>query len=439
MTYLKSIGVNEAYGETYVYKQARKCKKDSNIISSNLFDHLRFPVHWSCGITLDQCIDTPMHQIFQGVVKSIMEKTIEWLASNYKAFGDIINPKLTELHDLGINWCRMEKLMRGRNYTLGGWQAEQYVAFSRCISIFYGSIRDIVGDKELGIDEHECTIQSLLCLITRLMSNKLFDSKLLLNYTKVFLSSCDMFENKAYLMNGDDTMWYSKGNFLSLLNLPCQVAKFGNVRMYWEGTRERSIQQIKPFLINIRHTSSYFKTKLTYMYVNETLDTINKEIIASATTSHTYDSSTHYEKYSSFKIYGVHENVADLIASGKVISALYISLNESEHKFYICKRTDSPRTCVLFQILFNDKEGFNKCGMWYAPISLAVFPVRESWSQPDIDAMADDYVILCPCISANDSFRLSYAVISRSWKYRNKHNDLSLPLLSQTLFELSIE
>ena len=175
------------------------------------------------------------------------------------------------------------------------------------------------------------------------------------------------------------------------------------------------------------------------MYVNETLDTINKEIIASATTSQTYDTSPHYEKYSSFKTYGVNENMEYLIASGKVISALYISINDTEHKFYLCKRTASPNTCVLFQILQNDNEGFNKCGMWYAPISLSVFPLREFWSQHDIDSMADDYVILCPCISANDSFRLSYAVISRSWKYRNKHNDLSLPLLSQTLFELSIE
>ena len=158
MTYLKSIGINEAYGNDNVYQKAMDCRRNKTLSSSSLFDHLIFPMHWSSGLLLYQCIDTPMHQLFQGVVKSIMELTMSWLTqkntSHYKAFGDYVNNTLYDIHELKIDWCRMEKFMRGRNYTLGGWQAEQFVAFSRCITIVYGSIRDVVGDDEVGIDEH---------------------------------------------------------------------------------------------------------------------------------------------------------------------------------------------------------------------------------------------------------------------------------------------
>ena len=90
--------------------------------------------------------------------------------------------------------------MRGRSYTLGGWQAEQYVAFTRCIILLYSAIRDIVGDTKVGIGEHECMIQALSCSISHLMCDMDVESTLLLKYIKIFLSSCDMFEHKGYIM-----------------------------------------------------------------------------------------------------------------------------------------------------------------------------------------------------------------------------------------------
>ena len=440
MTYLKSIGVNETYGEQHVYRRARSCRNDLSINDSTIYDHLMFPIHWTSGITLDQCIDTPMHQIFQGVVKSIMEKTNEWLSSHYKAFGDHVNPTLIQMHDLGIDWLRIERFMRGRNYTLGGWQAEQFVAFSRIICVIYGTIQDIVRDDELGLNEHECMIQALWCMIMRLMTNTNDHELLVINYVKIFLSACDMFERKAYLMNDDDAMWFSKGNFLSLLNLPSQIAKFGSLRMYWEGSRERSIQQIKPFLTNIRQTSSYYKTKLTYMYVNETLDTINNEILEHLPHTSQYNMHREYEKYSAFKTYSSSDDISLMASSGKVISVLYLSLNSKANKFYVCQRALSPRTCMLHEISFQDNFGFNKCGIWYAPIRLIpVVAEGYSFSQRDVNSMADDYGILCPCISKSETLRLAYTVICQSWKYRSRHNELIHPSLSTNLFCSTIQ
>ena len=263
MVYLKSIGVNESYGNSAVYQKAIDCRRDKSITAYSLFNHLSFPVHWSYGISLDQCIDTPMHQIFQGIVKSIMETAMSWLThkdnAQYKAFGDFVNVSMFHIQQLNLDWCRIEKFMKGRSYTLGGWQAEQFIAFTRVIIVICGAVCDVVGDSEVGIDEFECMIQTLLCLTSCLISNVHIDRNTFLAYIKLFLSACDLFENKVYIMHNNDAMWYSKGNFLSLLNLPSQVLKFGNLRYYWEGSRERSIQQIKPYLINIRLTSPFSK------------------------------------------------------------------------------------------------------------------------------------------------------------------------------------
>ena len=443
MSYLKSIGINESYGKTYIYQTAIRCKRNPSISLSSIYDHIKYPVHWTSGITLDQCIDTPMHQLFQGVVKSIMEKTMSWLTkknnAHYKAFGDFVNFTLLQIHKLNIDWCRMEKLMRGRSYTLGGWQAEQYVAFTRCSIVIYSAITDIVGNDEVGIDEHECMIQAMLCFISRLMSNVPIDSDIQMHYIKLFLSACDAFENKAYVMNGDDHMWFSKGNFLSLLNLPSQISKFGSVRLFWEGSRERSIQQIKPFLINIRQTSSYFKTKLTRMYVKETLDSINEELLLHAVDDTESNRPKHYDRYSSFKTYSTFEDIDSLVGTGKVLSVVYLSIRRKECRFYICQHSTVPKKCILYQISFCDDQGFNKGGIWYAPIEMAVSNVGEEWTQSEIDNNAEDYGILCPCITSNYRLRLSYCVICKSWKYRNKYNALSLPNISYNLFRSTFD
>ena len=264
------------------------------------------------------------------------------------------------------------------------------------------------------------------------------DPILLQRYVKIFLSACDMFECKAYVMNGVDAMWYTKGNFLSLLNIPSQVSKFGSVRMYWEGSRERSIQQIKPFLINIRQTPSYFSKKLTYMYVNETLDTINKDILAHVPEIHTSNTNQEYDKHSSFKTYSASDDINALVSSGKVMSVVYLSL-PSNNKFYICQRTRTPNKCVLFQVLFVDNDGFNRCGMWYAPIEVSLVNNDGIYTQNEVHLMSEDFAILCPCITNNEVLKLSYTVICKSWRYRNKYNELMLPSLSTNFFRSTID
>ena len=181
-------------------------------------------------------------------------------------------------------------------------------------------------------------------------------------------------------MHNDEAMWYARGNFLSLLNLPQQVEKFGNIRLYWEGSRERSIQQIKPYMIKMRYTASFFKTKLTHMYVSQTLRTINSELIDEFPNDSSHPTEQHYERYSSFKVYSFYEDIEQLVSYGKALSVVYMSLNNNNRKFYICQRTQNANQCMLYEISFIEEYGFNKCGIWYAPIEICVVNVGAEMS-----------------------------------------------------------
>ena len=437
LTYMKSIGINEKYTVDYIYTVAVSLRKQNiSLTSSNITNYIQFPIHWTFDIDLDQCIDTPMHHLFQGIMKSVMELTIDWLSRKdgpqYKQFGDYVKKIMSDLHLIPLDWFKMEPFTGGRSYGLGGWQAEQYVAFSRCLLLLYGSIRDIVGDSELGINEFECLIQALHCLICRLMSNDESESIFIMDYVKNFLSCCDSFENCIYNLDetNSESIWVTKGNFLSLLNLQSQIEKFGSIRCYWEGSRERSIQLIKQYLINMRSTTSYYKTKLNHMYVSQTLKIITED----QDSKYVPNASHQYSKFSSFKIYSVHDVLGQMISFRQVISAVFLKYNSVVSKLYICQR-NNPRTCLLYLITFNDEEGFNKCGIWYAPIEITVANVDDELTQKQINNLASDYAILCPCVSDDPYLSTCYSVLYKSWKYRNRNRTQSFPYLSKNMFD----
>ena len=430
MSYMKSMGINDKYSTEKIYSVATSLRRSKVPLSSSTIDnYISFPIHWTCGIELDQCIDTPMHHLFQGIVKSVMELTIDWLSRKdgpqYKEFGDYVDKTMSDFHQLSLDWCKLETFSGGRNYTLGGWQAEQYVAFSRCILILYSAVRDIVGASELGINAYECLIQSLHCLLSRLMSDDESESMLILDYVKCFLSCCDTFERTIYNFEGSSSepIWATKGNFLSLLNLHSQVEKFGSIRCYWEGSRERSIQLIKPYLINMRSTTSYYRTKLNHMYVSQTLKNMTMED----------DRRMVKTKYSSFKVYSVHDVLSQMITFQQVLSAVLMPYEALEGKLYICQR-NNPRTCLLYLVTFNDDNGFNKCGVWYAPMEITVANVDDELSQEQIQRRSIDFAILCPCLSDDSDLRTCYAVLYKNWKYRSRHGTQSFPKLSKHLF-----
>ena len=170
------------------------------------------------------------------------------------------------------------------------------------------------------------------------------------------------------------------------------------------------------------------------MYVSQTLDQINAELTSEFPNEDNHPCQQLYERYSSFKVYSVSDDIEQLVVYGKVISVVYMSLDYDKPSFFICQHSSIPKTCVTFKVKFLDDFGFNKCGVWYAPIEISLSTEGEQMTQEDINNSSSLYGILCPCVSRSLHLRHSYAVICNNWKYRDKHNVISLPEVSMNLF-----
>ena len=94
------------------------------------------------------------------------------------------------------------------------------------------------------------------------------------DYIKIFLSCCHIYYSVFYGSNESDSKknpFWNNPNFLSLLNLPKQIHQFGSLRLHWEGIHERYIQNIKPYLKNMRTATSFLITKLDHIHKNNIL------------------------------------------------------------------------------------------------------------------------------------------------------------------------
>ncbi len=130
-----------------------------------------------------------------------------------------------------------------------------------------------------------CIVYSMYVTVAHLLSWHQTSSQLQLQHTKLFLDCCHQFCKATH----DDTIkpfWLSKGNHVTLLNLPEQIERFGPSRDYWDGTRERSIQLIKQKLVNMLCMQTYMSGKLTEIHQSIVLDWImqNLDLLVTAPT-----------------------------------------------------------------------------------------------------------------------------------------------------------
>ena len=65
-----------------------------NLSDDEIIPEYKYPPMWDCPIDLKQFIDAPMHLIFQGIVKSLLEMISDWLSglSYHRSFCQIIPP-----------------------------------------------------------------------------------------------------------------------------------------------------------------------------------------------------------------------------------------------------------------------------------------------------------------------------------------------------------
>ena len=137
-----------------------------------------------------------------------------------------------------------------------------------------------------------------------------------------------------------------------------------------------------------------------------------------------------YDRFLSFNIYSHSIDLFQLLEGRKPLSAIVLEEDEIRDCFYLCQKQKDNSKIVLREIKFDDKEGFNKCGLWYAPINLTVSFSNKELSKENIDINVIDYALLIPCISSHEELNSCYTVVTKKWKTRITAAKLAFPALS---------
>ena len=79
--YMQSVRISKSYYTPHILN-AIQTLIGNTTYDDVVCDALFLPTNWTSIIQLDQYIDTPMHLLFQGVVKSVIEFSFSLLASH---------------------------------------------------------------------------------------------------------------------------------------------------------------------------------------------------------------------------------------------------------------------------------------------------------------------------------------------------------------------
>lgn len=425
--YLKVLGVSSSLCDTII----EYCLKSTNENTSytTFYNSLPVPDIWLDKILeIDQFVETPMHHLFEGIVKSLLEVTMEFLKyfKSWSKYCERINPILDDIDSLKCDFCRIEAFWHSKtDYKPSGWIAENYLGYSRILLILTMHMESIIHANEKGFKEYKCMIQSSFVLISHLMTRAFVSVNTIEDIIKIFLYSCHNFDITFGYSVGNIPFWYKKSNFVSLLNLPEQITTYGPIHLYWEGVKERYIQYVKPILKNKRKTVSFLSTKVHQLLQNNALDLLKNRF-----SKHTPKV---YSRYNNIYVFSTNKDLEEKINNGESFSVMIRKTHVIEI-FAICKKND---TFGCYPLIFDDNQGFHKYNLWFAPLNIKKGPSRMEIHKETI-ASSQDYAGLLVSFQAEKNLyekNIYYTLLSSDWSTRSQTGLLELPSLSRELFE----
>ena len=147
--YFRLVGISTSYFDSIV--QLVETYKKHLPVSKSILDVIKLPTMWNSIFRLEQCIDTPMHLLFQGITKSLIDECREYLKFHkvWSVFGRHCNAIMDDIFSVQIAFCKIESFNGGHEFTTGGWIAETYLGFARVSSVLYSLCTEILPSKRL--------------------------------------------------------------------------------------------------------------------------------------------------------------------------------------------------------------------------------------------------------------------------------------------------
>jgi hypothetical protein len=377
------------------------------------------PQSWQTDVSLDMFIEAPMHLLFLGIVKSTMEVSDIYM-KQYRLgnkFMSHANTYIAQLEKFHLDFLQIRPLPN-TNYL-----SEWCLGMARVFPYIYGMVTTAIEPTIHYGDKYMCMIYSMYVMISHLMTRCHTSSQQQLQYIKLFLDCCHQF-CKATHDESIIPFWLSKGNYVTLLNLPEQIEKFGPLRDYWDGSRERYIHLIKKKLVNMRHTSSFMSSKLTEVHQSNVLDWIMHDLdppVTASTVSHN----------TVFYTYASKAMIMDNLKGGKIISGYY---HPQYPKHVIVAYREANK--MLGLIALHADIGINEqyeSGMYFCKFSEDM-PLAASSPRQYICENVTVGAIMLPFINSNEEFQMQYSVIYSDWDILKSNGDKGLPQISYDIF-----
>jgi hypothetical protein len=218
-------------------------------------------------------------------------------------------------------------------------------------------------------------------------------------------------------------------NYISLLNYTELTEEYGPPRLYWEGPREKFIQNLKPFLSGVRNNSGFFQTKLLRVYQKEAL----LQLMV-GTEEDTNNTGTHRQRYTFARTYKSLAFLKSHINRQYTFSGIIVSGSV----YAIVK----AKNCLnLHQIMFADADtGRFTAGLYFAHTSLALDPttfngIVDLKDRQTIRELADSSCVMLPFPKAADEIVIEHTpfctAFSSNWRERVGHHNWELPQLAK--------
>ena len=429
--YLKSCCVpDRAIDRMYTKfnKMSEDEDKDGVMVQSD--DYI--PFIWLSKVTMSTWIDAGMHHIFHGIVARIMLLMEEVFTDEDKktTYEDIVNPYLLEIKALRLDWMHVKTLPKTQ------WLAEDELGFARIMCFAYGQfflnvpLRQSSTMSQGSLLSIRQMLSALMVMISLLMSPRDPNVQQIDRHIKFFLSCCQRFCD-LYFSPEKLPFWANTSNFPSLLNLPAQIARFGPIRWYWEGTRERFIQTVKKVLVSMRKTTSYFVRKMELMQKLTTMSWMADRIRRQ----------NKGQKKEYPRLYFRYESMVEIeekLREGQVLSGLTTMKDEHNHledHIWLVFGKQGSKVSIVPLRRNDDGETETLIGFSYHPYELEKDTVIENMTTEDLKRNTSDYCVMLPFVrEKDDHFSNQYAVVFDDWDVIDAHGEKNLPILCRIEF-----
>lgn len=389
------------------------------------------------GYEIKIFLDTGMHLICHGIIGTLIELAESVLAEHklWTSFQNFANPILSQIADMRIDWCKMKTLPNTN------WLAEDCLGFGRIMSYVFGLFferYDVVSARDDTTTE--CIIRlreifsSFHVVLYLLMSREKESKEEIDRHIKIFLSCCHRF-CEVYYHHNTEEFWCTKGNFLSLLNLPDQIEYFGNLHLYYEGIFEAAIQPAKKELKYVRKNPTSLIPAMRKLHKKDSIRRIRERLDISLaelgiSDEEDDDNDDDVKRYQGCRIYRSLDEVAKKFSDGMCVSGFINNNFGDPGNVFIPYSVGKTKFKLLTYQFSESRSGTGHCGLPYFACQPApMLNVDQIFNKQDLGYVAESFCLLLPY--SQEEGTSAYSLIENKWNILADEITLAKPRLEK--------